>query len=61
MDKHHGFLGSHAFGKHGRHDVGFIFIGEGDKHIDLIDILFRQQLLVRGISTKDDGIFQLFR
>lgn len=40
LDKYYGFFGFYVFGKYGWYDVGFIFIGEGDKYIDLIDIFF---------------------
>ncbi|MNP48435.1 hypothetical protein D3C76_1425560 [compost metagenome] len=59
LDQYHHLFGSHAFGQHGRHDIGFVIVGDGNKYIHLLDMLFGQQLLIGGIAIKHDGIVQL--
>ena len=61
LNKHHGFLGAHTFGKHGGHNIGFIVIGDRDEYIYLFDVFFSQQFLVGGITVKHDSVLQKFR
>jgi hypothetical protein len=57
LDQHHGLLGPHLLGEQGRHDVGLILVGHRDEDVDLVDVLLRQQLLIRRIAAEDDGVF----
>src|SRR5690606_13908523 len=52
---------THLLGKQGRHYVGLILVGDRDEDIDLINVFLGQQLLIRCITTEDDGVLQLFR
>ena len=56
LDQHHDFFSAHPFGQHCGHDISFIVVGDGNKEIYLIDVFFRQQLLIRGIAIEDDRI-----
>ncbi len=58
---HHHLFRTHTFGKHGGHDIGLVIVGDGNKQINLIDMFFGQQFLIRRITKKDDRILQLFR
>ena len=41
LDEDYGLTGAQLLRQHGRHDVGFIVVGDGDENINLIDMLFQ--------------------
>ncbi len=58
LNKHHDFFSAHTFGKHGGHNIRFVIVRDGDKKINLIDMLFREQFLIRRIAIKNDRMLK---
>ena len=61
LDQHHGFLCAHALSQHGRHNIRFIVVGDGNKRIHLFYAFFTQQCRVRGIAAEHNGFIQMGR
>ena len=60
IDECHDFGRPQSFGQHGREDIGFFGIGQGNKDVATVDVFFDQKLFVGGITSEHDGALETF-
>ena len=61
VDQCHDLVRAKSFREHGTQDVGFLGVCQGTEHVDVIDVLLEQQLLVGGITHEHNRLVELFR
>ena len=61
VDDGHHLACAQALGQQGGHDVGFIVVGQGEEDVGVADVLFHQQVAVRGAALQHDGAVEGFR
>src|SRR5690625_3581258 len=59
-DQGHHLAYPEAFGQQRRHDVAFVVVGERQKHVDLVDVFFHQQVAVGGRAVQHHGAVEAF-
>src|SRR5690554_2878596 len=55
VDQGQYLAGTQPLGQQRGHDVGFVVVGDGAEHIDVLDVLFQQDVLVGGVAFQHHG------